>query len=138
MGRAGEWLRRYGPAELLALVGAVAGYVAAEALTGSHAAAAFAAAAGDNLSYYGVMAVRETARRRSFRRAVRALALEFGPAEALDSTVVRPASTAIATGLLGPAGVLPGKLLADLAFYAPVIASYELAKRRRGLPDGIT
>ena len=138
MRRAREWLRRYGPAELVALAGALAGYLLVELLTGNRAAAAFAAAAGDNVGYYGLLAAREIARRRSVRRALGALALEFGPAELLDSTVIRPACTALATGTLGPAGVVAGKLLADLVFYAPVIATYELSKRRRDLPDGIT
>lgn len=138
MRRAREWLRRYGPAELVALIGAVAGYALVELVTGSRAAAVFAAAAGDNLGYYGLLAAREFARRRSVRRAASALALEFGPAELLDTTIVRPACTALAIGALGPGGVLAGKLLADLAFYAPVIATYELSKRRRDLPDGIT
>jgi hypothetical protein len=134
--RCDEWLRRYAPGELLALVGALTGYVLLELLTGSRAAAAFGAAAGDNVGYYGVIAAREVAarrrdgRRHPVRRAVRALVLEFGPAEALDSTIVRPACTAIAAAALGPAaGVVAAKLVADLAFYAPVIVSYELRKR---------
>jgi hypothetical protein len=131
-----EWLRRYGPAELLALLGALGGYVLLEAATGSRAAAAFGAAIGDNVGYYAVIAVREIAARRRLRqrhavhRAAGALVLEFGPAEALDSAIVRPACTAVAAAALGPAaGVLAAKLVADLAFYAPVIASYELRKR---------
>lgn len=140
MARTREWLRRYGPAELLALAGALAGFLAVDAATGNHAAAAFGAAAGDNLAYYGALLARELrgrialARRPSERlRAVagslRALACEFGPAEALDSTVVRPACTTIATSVLGPgAGVVVAKVVADLAFYAPVIATYELRR----------
>jgi hypothetical protein len=59
-----------------------------------------------------------------------ALAVEFGPAEALDSLVVRPACVAVGVAALGPvAGVLVAKLVADLAFYVPVIATYELRKR---------
>lgn len=131
--RGKEWLRRYGPAELLALVGALAGYLLLEVVTGSRSAAVLGAAAGDNLGYYALLVAREIARRHSVRDALRELALEFGLAEALDSTVVRPACTALATALLGPAGVLAGKLMADVAFYAPVIATYEL---RKHLPDG--
>jgi hypothetical protein len=131
MARAGAWLRRYGPAELTALAGALAGYVLIEVATGNRAAAAFGAAAGDNVGYYGLLLAREITLRQSVRRALRELALEFGPAEAVDGTIVRPACTALAAGLLGPAGVLAAKLMADVVFYAPVIATYELRRSRQ-------
>jgi hypothetical protein len=142
-----RWLRRYGPAELLALVGALAGYVSLQLATGSHAAAAYGAALGDNVAYYGFLFAREVAgqagsarrpseRVRAVARSLRALTCEFGPAEVLDSTVVRPACTAIATATLGTAaGVLVAKLVADLLFYVPVICTYEL-RRRRALTSG--
>lgn len=128
MSRARAWLRRYGHAELTALAGALAGYLLLEVTTGSRAAAAFGAAAGDNVGYYGLLLAREVLQRHSLRRSVRVLALEFGPAEALDTAFSRPACTALATALLGPAGVVAGKLIADIAFYVPVIATYEWRK----------
>jgi hypothetical protein len=119
-----RWLHRYGPSELLAVAGALAGYGLVELVTGSAAAAAYGAAAGDNLAYYGVLLARGLT--------LRDVAIEFGPAEALDSLIARPACTALATAALGPAaGVLAGKLAADLAFYAPVIATYELRRAGR-------
>lgn len=137
-----RWLRRYGPAELLALIGALAGYLSLELATGSHAAAAYGAALGDNVAYYGFLFAREVASRSASARrpsgrlrvvaqSLRALTYEFGPAEVLDSTVVRPACTAIATATLGTAaGVLVAKLVADVLFYVPVICTYELRRRR--------
>jgi hypothetical protein len=129
MSRSGEWIRRYGPAELLAVAGALAGFLLVDAATGSLAAAAFGAALGDNLAYYGCLIAREVRRTGAVLASLRTLAVEFGPAEALDITVVRPACTALATAALGPAaGVIAAKLLADLAFYVPVIGTYELRK----------
>jgi hypothetical protein len=126
-----EWVRRYGPAELLALIGALAGYLLLELATGNRAAAAYGAAIGDNVAYYGLLLARE-ARAHGLRLAIRRLAVEFGPAEALDFTVVRPGCTALATAALGPAtGVLVAKVVADVVFYVPVIATYELRKARR-------
>jgi hypothetical protein len=135
----GEWVRRYGPAELLALVGALAGWLAADLATGNTLVAAYAAALGDNVAYYGFLATREVRARWRVApgsplgvgvRACVALAIEFGPAEALDSLVVRPACVAVGVAAIGPvAGVLAGKLVADLVFYVPVIATYELRKR---------
>lgn len=141
-----RWLRRYGPAELLALVGALAGYLLLDLATGNHAAAAYGATVGDNAGYYGLLVVREVRSRatpaprpsdrlRAFTGSLRALTCEFGPAEVLDSTIVRPGCTSIATAALGPAaGVLVAKAAADLAFYVPVICTYELRRRRDERP----
>jgi hypothetical protein len=133
------WVRRYGPAEALALAAALAGFLAVQAATGDRAAASLAAAIADNLAYYGFLLAGEIRRRAGapgwLQRLVsssRALACEFGPAEALDCTIVRPACTVLATAALGPgAGVLVAKLAADLAFYAPVIGMQRLRARSR-------
>jgi hypothetical protein len=50
--RAGTWLRGYAPAELLALIGALAGYLLLDVTTHDAAAAADGAAMGDNLAYW--------------------------------------------------------------------------------------
>jgi hypothetical protein len=140
----GAWLRRYGPAEALAAVGALTGFLAVDAATGDRAAASFAAAIGDNLAYYGWLLASEVRRRAALARgplrrlrvvpaALRSLACEFGPAEALDTTIVRPACTAAFTAVAGAgAGVLLAKVVADLAFYVPVIGVQELRTRARG------
>lgn len=140
-GRPAAWVRRYGPAEVLALVGALAAFVAVDAATGDRALASFAAAVGDNLGYYGSLLAHEIRRRsaiargpgrrlRVVRDSVRALTYEFGPAEVLDATIVRPACTALATAWLGiTAGVVVAKIAADVAFYVPVIGIQELRAR---------
>jgi hypothetical protein len=138
-----RWLRRYLPAELVAGPCALLCGFAAGQLTGSSAAAALAATWGENAGFYGLMIGRELGSRRTLRplpEVVRTLALEFGPAEALDSLLLRPA--AVYAGLaLGPhpaLGILAGKLAADVTFYVPAIACHELqrawaASRRRVL-----
>jgi hypothetical protein len=137
----GAWVRRYGPAEALAAVGALAGFLAVDEVTGDRAAASFAAALGDNLTYYGWLLAGEIRRRATLARgplrrargvpaSLRSLACEFGPAEALDTAIVRPACTAAFTAVAGPgAGVLLAKVVADLAFYVPVIGVQELRAR---------
>ena len=112
-----RWVRRYAPAELCGLVGALTAYLVTSR--------SYGAAAGESVAYYGFLLARRT-------RSVRALLVEFGPAEALDSLAIRPACCAVAVTLLGPvAGVIAGKLVADLVFYAPVIATYELRAPHR-------
>jgi hypothetical protein len=129
--RLGRWLRRYLPAEIVALLTAFAGAGVAQALTGNAAVVALAAAWAENVGYYATMLVRELRVERSVRRTLGNLALEFGPAEALDSLLIRPAMMYMATQLVADLalGVLLGKLAADVAFYVPAIASYELRRR---------
>lgn len=69
---------------------------------------------------------------RTFRHNLRALAVEFGPAEMLDSCLVRPTLMYYLPRWLGhfASGVLLAKLLADVTFYLPAIASYERSKKR--------
>ncbi|WP_028062413.1 hypothetical protein [Solirubrobacter soli] len=123
-----RWLCRYGPAELLAIVGAFAGFALGDALWTTAAAAAYAAAIGDNVAYYGLLLVRE-ARARGVVAAARGLVVEFGPAELLDAALVRPACMALAVASLGPViGVVVAKLAADLVFYVPVIVTYEATR----------
>jgi hypothetical protein len=129
----GRWLRRYLPAELLATPCALLAGLSAAQLTGSPAAAALAATWGENAGFYGLMIGREHAQRRTLRAlpaVARELALEFGPAEALDSLLLRPA--ALYAGLaLAPhpaLGMLAGKIVADVTFYAPAIACHELQR----------
>jgi hypothetical protein len=149
-----EWLERYGVAEVAGLCTAVAGSFAARAFTGSEIAAAYGGAIGENLGYYGVIVGREVVRDRRVAfalgrgyglagtgRTARNLALEFGIAEALDSTVLRPLAMALGIRFFGRGlGIIVGKLAADLTFYVPVIGAYELRRyvlRRRGLKTSI-
>ena len=149
-----EWLGRYGVAEVVGLCTAVVGSFAARALIGSEIAAAYGGAIGENVGYYGIIVGRDVVRDR--RAAVslgreyglvgtagtaRNLILEFGIAETVDSGVIRPLAMALGVRLFGrAAGIVVGKLAADLTFYVPVICVYELRRyfaRRRGLKASI-
>lgn len=132
------WLWRYVPSEILGTAVALTVAWWALALGGGAAAAAVAATWAECLAYYSLMLARELRRHppRSPRAALatlRNLLIEFGPAELLDGLLVRPtalyAGMALLPGLA--AGVLAGKLVADLIFYVPAVISYELLGRRR-------
>jgi hypothetical protein len=128
------WLRRYLPAEVGGTLAALLCACLVTALIGSSATATLAGTWGENLAYYGTMLGRELARRdtRTFPTILRDLVLEFGPAEALDSLLLRPALM-YAGILLAPnlaLGVVAGKIAADICFYLPTILSYEWLRRR--------
>jgi hypothetical protein len=143
---AARWLRRYLLAELVGTPCALlCGFAPRASSPAPPAAAALAATWGENLAFDGVMLGREPARRRGLRALppiLRDLAIEFGPAEALDRFLLRPA--AIYTGLLlapHPAlGMVAGRIAADVTFCPPAILSHELqrwyARNAKGLRMG--
>ena len=138
LGKAREWLARYAPAE----VGATLGALVAAALVGPFglaAATAYAGTIGDGVGFYGVLLVRDLRRRppgqrRRLASTLRGLLLEFGPAELLDTIVVRPLAMYLAARWLGnaSAGVVAGKIVADIVFYALAILAYEARRHAVG------
>ena|SRR5207249_4363661 len=124
-----DWLRRYAVAELCGSVSAVAGALLMHALGGNAVLVAVGGTLGENLGYYGVIVSRELRTGDGVLAGVRNLLLEFGPAELLDSGFIRPLAMGLGAHYLGAArGVLAGKIAADITFYVPVIATYELRR----------
>ncbi|WJL94872.1 hypothetical protein QSU92_13000 [Microbacterium sp. ET2] len=138
------WVRRYllaeivGTATLLLL-----GLLILEWIT-HPVAVAVAAIIGESLGFYAVLAVIVLLeQRRLGRRGFRALSLtvvllvaEFGAAELVDSFVVRPAAISLCVWLIPEPfwGLLAGKILADLVFYAMAATSFVLTTKTRLRP----
>jgi hypothetical protein len=139
-----EWVRRYLPCEIAGTVGELGGAVIAYWLTGSMAAAAIVATIGASVGYYAAAyttavrwAVREYRNRPRVRRIVaanlfafRSVAIEFGPAELIDSIAIRPLAYYFGPMIFDnvAAGWIFGKLISDIGFYALAIFSYERFK----------
>jgi hypothetical protein len=148
--RVREWLHRYLPAEIVGLVAALGGALVAHRVTGSPVAAAFAGSACETVAYYATIGWWDVTRHHraldgvaparrvwlAAARTARDLAIEFGPAEVVDSAFLRPAlmyaGPLLAGGFL--VGTLLGKLAADVAFYLFAITGYEVRKRVFGRP----
>jgi hypothetical protein len=136
-----EWVRRYLPCEIAGTAGELGGAAVAYWLTGSVAAAAIIATVGASAGYYAAAytsavrwAYREYNGRPTVTRllvanlfAVRSVAIEFGPAELIDSIAIRPLAYYFGPMIFGnvAAGWIFGKLLSDIGFYALAIVSYE-------------
>lgn len=134
------WLRRYLPAEIVGTSAAIV--AAAAAASGSLERAVIAAAWAEAIAFYAFVTIREfrDIRRRGPRRAsgaavlaVRDVIAEFGVAEAADTIVLRPLLMYAFADAFGGliAGVIAGKLVADVAFYGLAIPAYELRERGR-------
>jgi hypothetical protein len=153
-----EWVRRYLPCEIAGTTCEFGGAGIAYLLTGSFAAAAIVATVGASFGYYAAAygsAVRTTYRAHSHLPrtqraltanglALRSIAVEFGPAEVIDSLIVRPLAFYLGPILFGGmvAGWIFAKLVADVGFYVLAIFSYERFKGivavRRPAPDDIS
>jgi hypothetical protein len=136
-----EWIRRYLPCEIAGTIGELGGAAVAYAATGSLVAAALTATICASAGYYAaafINAVRWSHRDLDHRPwparvmlstllALRSVAVEFGPAELIDSVAVRPVAFYVGP-LLFDSTVLGwafAKLVADVAFYLCAIVSYE-------------
>ncbi|MGE2717546.1 hypothetical protein ACQI4L_26085 [Mycolicibacterium litorale] len=138
--KAAEWMRRYLPSEVAGTVAELGCAAVAYAWTGSFVVAAVAGTIGSSVGYY---ATAYGAALRWFYRgrrgswpvrvlvanglALRSVAIEFGPAEAVDSVLVRPLAYYAGPQLLGgtAAGWIAAKAFSDIAFYVLAVSSYE-------------
>jgi hypothetical protein len=137
------WVRRYLPAEIAGTAAMIAAGMLVTLWTTAPIAIALAALLGESLGFYLVLAVTiygEQAaqtrngphgRRRAATRTVLLLLAEFGPAELLDSLLIRPAALFLGVLVLPDAvwGLLAGKILADLVFYAMAAGAFTFTDR---------
>ena len=139
-----EWTRRYLPCEIAGWAGELGGAAAIYWLTGSYAAAVVAGTIGASVGYHatayvnGVRWVSRTLHGRAWPmralianfRALRSIAIEFGPAEVIDSVFIRPVALYAGPYLVGNValGWVLGSLAADVGFYVLAIFSYERFK----------
>lgn len=137
-----EWFARYLLGEVIGTVTALLAAFVTHVITNNMVLIALAGTWGENLGFYGYMAVREIVyyHRRTgsnkryvlvFWKSLRNLVLEFGGAELADSFLIRPFCMYLIPELLNHfvVGILIGKVIADAVFYALVITAYELRKR---------
>lgn len=130
------WVRRYGVAELAGLVTLCAAALPFQATGHSIAVVTAAAVVGELFGFYLAMFVQVHREQRRahplasravvLRRSTALLVAEFGPAELLDTLLVRPAALALALWAFGntAAVLVAGKLVADVAFYLLAALAY--------------
>ncbi len=135
-----EWLNRYFPAEITAIIGAMCGGLITHYLVGNPYLTALGGTWGENLGYYGkvlhsdVSARKKVDEKTTFSGIVivlRNAIVEFGLAEYFDSFLIRPLTMYFFTKWTDNVaiGLFLGKISADVTFYAPAIFFYELRKK---------
>lgn len=139
-----EWLKRYLPAEVLSFAATLIAAGLTYRLSNDQITTALAATWAGNIAYFGYILFADIlATRRKYSSSgkaysgsalsknIRALIVEFGVAEVVDSFLIRPALMyyfPIWTGSL-VTGISLAKIVADITFYVPAIIGYELNKK---------
>lgn len=140
----GEWIKRYGWAEVVStLLTFIFGW-GASAVTQSEVAIAYAGTAGAAIGFYGFIFVRDLyqaykkhepstlkSKLLIIGRCLRNMGFEFGLAELFDFFLVRPFFLFYGPRLLNDYfwGILAGKTIADILFFAISIFMFEIRKR---------
>jgi hypothetical protein len=139
-----EWLKRYLPAEILSVLATLGAAGLTFQITGDAIKTALAGTWGGNVTYFGYILFADILRtkRHLAKNALRynikdltanikALAVEFGFAEVLDSFLIRPLLMYYLPIWFGSLswGILVAKFVADVTFYIPAIISYEFSKK---------
>lgn len=139
-----EWVKRYLPAEILSILATLFSAWLAFSLTNNGVTTALAGTWGGNIAYFGYILISDiiisvngckldgkSYSFKNFTLNLRALVVEFGVAELVDSLLIRPALMYYLPIWMGnlTAGILVAKIAADVTFYIPAIVSYELSKK---------
>ena len=140
-----EWLWRYTPAEVVSLIGTLLGAWLVYHWTDNRLGASAAGTICGNVGYFGTILMRDVRKTRSqlqhdnraytfsvFFKNVRALFIEFGLAEVLDTFLIRPFLLYQMPLWIGSLawGWIIAKFAADVTFYLPAILFYEWSKKR--------
>lgn len=135
------WWTRYLPADIIAFPSAILSAIIVGRLTNNIALTSIAATWGENIGYYGFIFFRDLLRgykknknigkRKIFINSIFSLAVEFGPAEILDTLFVRPLIIFSSIKLLNNTafGVMIGKVLSDILFIGIAMAGFTLKKK---------
>ncbi len=143
--KAWEWVKRYGPMEIAATGAAYVASRETYKYTGNEELAAIAATNAGNVAFYGPRIVLDVYNRyreiksegknftkKDLSAVLGKLAIEFGPAGAIDTLITRPISNDLCTRALGrEIGVPVGQQIANVAFFSMVIPIYEFLNRNK-------
>lgn len=139
-----EWAKRYLPAEIVGTITAVSAASIAHILSDNPIFIAYIATLGEAIGFFSTIFIqyllifsrkRKTENRRfsllDISKIISHILLEFGPAELIDSLVLRPFFMYLFPLLIESftLGILLGKVAGDITFYLLVIFSYEMKKK---------
>jgi hypothetical protein len=139
-----EFSKRYLPAEIIGTLTAIGAASIAHLFSDNHVFIAYIATLGEAVGFFSTIFIQQFltfSKKRKIEnkqfslsdisKIISHVLLEFGPAEILDSLVLRPFFMYLFPSLVKnfTLGILLGKIAGDITFYLLVILSYEMQKR---------
>ena len=139
-----EFSKRYLPAEIVGTLTAIGAASIAHIFSDNLVFIAYIATLGEAVGFFSTIFIqhflnfskkRKTENKQfslsNISKIISHVFLEFGPAEILDSLVLRPFFMYLFPSLVKnfTLGILLGKIAGDITFYLLVILSYEMQKR---------
>ena len=145
MKKINEWIKRYLPAAIASLVLTLLSAELTFYYSQNNIATALIATLAGSITYYGYILIIDVNNTRKecsnkkenytyviFLKNIRAMFVEFGIAELIDSLLIRPFLMYYIPVLVGNLafGIFLAKITADILFYIPTIIAYELSKKK--------
>ena len=133
-----EWLKRYSTPLILATLAAIISATIIKILTGNNIIAGILATWIDNITFYGYIYIKdlkknkkEGSRITNISKQLRNMIVEFGPAEYLDSFLIRPFYLSLFPYLIDnyQIAILLGSICAEITYFIPVVIFYEIRKK---------
>jgi hypothetical protein len=141
-----EWLKRYFPAEIVSMILTIVSAELAFYFTQNNIATALIATLIGNTVYFSCILLSDIQSTRKqclinkqeytqviFYKNIKALFVEFGLAEVIDTLLIRPFLMYYFPIMVNSLtwGAFLAKITADITFYVPTILSYEFSKKIR-------
>lgn len=134
-----EWFARYSLAELIGVVFSLIFSNLSMLFFGNLILSGFIGTWTENLGFYGTIIFRDIKERKKAKKLsmrdyvlqLRNLIVEFGPAEYLDSFLIRPFYLIFFPYVISnySLAILIGTILADVTYFIPTIVAYEFRKK---------
>ncbi|MBI2129852.1 hypothetical protein HYU07_06470 [Candidatus Woesearchaeota archaeon] len=134
-----EWFKRYALAELTGILFALIFSNLSMFFFKNTIIAGFIGTWMDNLGFYGIIVHRDLNKRKrnkklnflDYLKQLRNMIVEFGPAEYLDSFIIRPLYYSFLPYVIADysLAIFIGAILAGITYYIPAIISYEFRKK---------
>lgn len=130
-----EWFNRYSVPLVLATLAAIISANIIKSLFGNNIIAGITATWVDNLVFYGYITITDLKNKHfniiNLLKHSRNMVVEFGPAEYLDSFILRPFYLSSFPYFISnySLAIVLGSLAAEVSFFIPTIISYEFRKK---------
>ncbi len=146
MHRLKKWFKRYFLAEIVGTVFALVSSLGVYSFTKNNVLAALAGAWLETIGFFGTMIIRDIIHSKiehresnmrytlfSFLKNARDIVFEFGFSEIMDTWAIRPFMMYLFPLIIPNRilGVLVGKLVSDVIYFAPAIIVFELREKQK-------